>query len=1078
MKSFLDFRLDEAIDKEHQYKVHTRSIYRSPEWSHHEGDTYNSLDMAKRVVSNMKKGASSGTEHKITRVPRTKLAGPSKKLPESFEEVELDESSRAETGELFKSLLNRASAASDAGNHTQAKRHLATAKIARYGILAKHIPKHTANFAKYKELSHSYTNSDEHVREETLDEISQETKASYVTKATTDVANRRDKEKNALSDNGKKRQHYPEFKAHVKKTDDRENMAANLKNAVMPGYTKEEVDESLTKSHIEQHLADKDINASVNGNIVKVHSSNVSAARKHLAKAGYKRIVIGGLNESKAHDTIRAKLDSINHKTESKSPAQKKAEAEKLAKEKAIKEAINTVKTSANGKVIAWSHEGDWEKSSAKKQGTGKAANLAGKALQKTKQLATDLKEKRGLWDNIHAKQKRIKNGSGEHMRKPGSKGAPSAEDLKNSQVKEDINESAWGNDKMTSLRQAHDRHMEKALAANKAGDDEATKVHQRKMQMIQGKMQKLKNNEEVELGEECEILLGEAAHTDVAAVKSKYKENESNNRHTENAELLAKHFGSKYDQNNVAKAKAYRDKHKGYGNDLLSRHHAKLADDVHSKLYHHISEEVEELEETSDALAASAYARKIADNNRKYKNAVKAQQRRANDRKLAAQNKPTDSNPQNEEYDPLDESFMKSHSMDMTGHGNAVAAHRVATEIAKENGGKLEKVNSLHHNIDFGGGHSASIKTMDNGKKITTHVVHRHEYGFKEEVESIDELSKTTLGSYIKKASEQGKKAAVGANQSAVGAAYALNKGDPNLHDLHVDNYKYSKNLEKKRAAGISKAVDKLTKEEVEEFMQTEDYDQLDELSKTTLGSYVKKAAFDAANNASKSSDAGNKFAPLQKSLKRISGVNKAVDKLTKEDTMDNSKKITTHIVHRHEYGFKEEVESIDELSKGTLGSYVKKAQADKDDSVNRYNAHDIDAQGNKIRDKDRSPARRATDNLLFKRSDKRFAGISKAVDKLTKEDTMLTYSEFIAQLAESRADDLRDKLAADREARLDNLDFSKEKTSKKSPIKKVSGHSYGAGEEGDTEKHEPVEPAEKKGRGRPAGSKSGARI
>ena len=34
---------------------------------------------------------------------------------------------------------------------------------------------------------------------------------------------------------------------------------------------------------------------------------------------------------------------------------------------------------------------------------------------------------KRGLWDNIHAKQERIKNGSGERMRKPGSKGAPTA---------------------------------------------------------------------------------------------------------------------------------------------------------------------------------------------------------------------------------------------------------------------------------------------------------------------------------------------------------------------------------------------------------------------------------------------------------------------------------------------------------------------------------------------------------------------------------------------------------------------------------------------------------------------------
>ena len=39
--------------------------------------------------------------------------------------------------------------------------------------------------------------------------------------------------------------------------------------------------------------------------------------------------------------------------------------------------------------------------------------------------------EKKGLWANIHAKRKRIKAGSGERMRKPGSKGAPSAGDLK-----------------------------------------------------------------------------------------------------------------------------------------------------------------------------------------------------------------------------------------------------------------------------------------------------------------------------------------------------------------------------------------------------------------------------------------------------------------------------------------------------------------------------------------------------------------------------------------------------------------------------------------------------------------------
>jgi len=38
---------------------------------------------------------------------------------------------------------------------------------------------------------------------------------------------------------------------------------------------------------------------------------------------------------------------------------------------------------------------------------------------------------KKGLYSNIHAKRKRIAAGSGEKMRKPGSKGAPSAKAFK-----------------------------------------------------------------------------------------------------------------------------------------------------------------------------------------------------------------------------------------------------------------------------------------------------------------------------------------------------------------------------------------------------------------------------------------------------------------------------------------------------------------------------------------------------------------------------------------------------------------------------------------------------------------------
>lgn len=38
---------------------------------------------------------------------------------------------------------------------------------------------------------------------------------------------------------------------------------------------------------------------------------------------------------------------------------------------------------------------------------------------------------KKGLYANIHAKRKRIKEGSGEKMRKPGAEGAPTSDAFK-----------------------------------------------------------------------------------------------------------------------------------------------------------------------------------------------------------------------------------------------------------------------------------------------------------------------------------------------------------------------------------------------------------------------------------------------------------------------------------------------------------------------------------------------------------------------------------------------------------------------------------------------------------------------
>lgn len=60
--------------------------------------------------------------------------------------------------------------------------------------------------------------------------------------------------------------------------------------------------------------------------------------------------------------------------------------------------------------------------------------------MKKFKTFATE----GGLWDNIHAKRERIKRGSGEHMRKPGSKGAPTKQNFVDAQEQAIEETAAW----------------------------------------------------------------------------------------------------------------------------------------------------------------------------------------------------------------------------------------------------------------------------------------------------------------------------------------------------------------------------------------------------------------------------------------------------------------------------------------------------------------------------------------------------------------------------------------------------------------------------------------------------------
>ena len=170
------------------------------------------------------------------------------------------------------------------------------------------------------------------------------------------------------------------------------------------------------------------------------------------------------------------------------------------------------------------------------------------------------------------------------------------------------------------------------------------------------------------------------------------------------------------------------------------------------------------------------------------------------------------------------------------------------------------------------------ALKTIEKAKKANEDVEHTNCgtpecCGQCDTAAPINEISKGTLGRYINKAKD-----------SIDMASYR--QGHKEAHGSS------SKPLEKKltkRHKGISTAVNKLTKEESE---------QIDELSKATLGSYVKKATNQAfsrgysggamtvrgdMNRDSEEEKAGEKN--VHKAIKRVSGVTKAVNKLTQEE-------------------------------------------------------------------------------------------------------------------------------------------------------------------------------------------------
>jgi hypothetical protein len=84
-----------------------------------------------------------------------------------------------------------------------------------------------------------------------------------------------------------------------------------------------------------------------------------------------------------------------------------------------------------------------------------------------------DLREEEmdeSLWANIHAKRERIKRGSGERMRKPGSKGAPTADALRQAREETEIVDRPPPSDK---TKRRHQEIKKKIIDEDKPAERE-----------------------------------------------------------------------------------------------------------------------------------------------------------------------------------------------------------------------------------------------------------------------------------------------------------------------------------------------------------------------------------------------------------------------------------------------------------------------------------------------------------------------------------------------------------------------------------------------------------------------------
>lgn len=291
-----------------------------------------------------------------------------------------------------------------------------------------------------------------------------------------------------------------------------------------------------------------------------------------------------------------------------------------------------------------------------------------------------------------------------------------------------------------------------------------------------------------------------------------------------------------------------------------------------------------------------------------------------------------------------------------------------------------------------------------------------------------LNELSKKTLSDYIKKSSH---------DVATLGAVTRQLSNDAR-DARQVDDFSTARKKEGQankvfakswnRRKGMAKAVDRLTKEDIEEMTQdefdslVENFDQLDELSKKTLGDYIKSASKDATHAARSVGRHGTLYSvtgsqqeknfkniSVNDKNKRLKGIAKATDRLTKEsindlihslyEGIDATDLFNQLIFEKISDLVENRKEQIDELSKDTFKSYIKKAVRDSNLASRSAGYHGALSHSSYDDATKRSNADWSKEGIKHK--NKRSKGIDKALDRLTRES--VEDSEQIDELSKT---------------------------------------------------------------------------